>query len=292
MAPRRSLAAAAALSGALAPGAHGQPARPAEAAAPRFLNMVYQTLRPGRETAYREMLGAIARAYARLEIPAYWVELRSMTGRPTMLSLNLFDSFEQADRAIAGMRTVLPRHPDLQQLQSDLLTSTTDEETVLTVRRDDLGAPSPAINLSTAMRLLRVTTVAAAPGQESALAGALRAACAALASTSPGGPCLVYEADADVGHPTFVLLTPLLSLADVESDIVGRHGLMSAPTNSAAGSSRSPADLTLAACSTACTAVESQIYVVNPELSHMPVAFTAGDPAYWTPTLAKQVAPR
>jgi hypothetical protein len=157
----------------------------------------------------------------------------------------------------------------------------------LTVRRDDIVRPAPGLNLATTMRLLRVTTFTAAPGQDAALAGALRTACADSASPQAAGRCLVYEADAGVGNPTFVLLVPFMSLADVGMDIAARHGLAPAPVNSASAPRRSLPDLAQAACASACTAVESEVYVVNPDLSHMPVWFTTSDPAYWTPSIAK-----
>jgi hypothetical protein len=286
-APRRSLAAAAALSAAVVPGAHAQPLQPHDSGAPRFLNMVHHTLRPGRAGAYHDLEHVIARAYARLQIPAYWVELQSITGRPAMLALNLFNSFDEVERAMSGIGAATAADPELKRLQEELLTNISDERSVLTVRRDDIVGRAPPLNLATTMRLLRVTTLTVAPGQDAALAGALRAACAESASPRPAGRCLVYEADAGVGNPTFVLLVPFMSLADVGMDIADRHGLASAPVNSPPGPRRSLPDLAKAACSSACTAVESEIYVVNPDLSHMPAGFTASDPAYWTPSIAK-----
>lgn len=237
--------------------------RPLAAAqsATRFLNMVAHTLRPGRDERFFGIERRIALAYARFEIPAYWISLRSITGAPTVMSLNLFDAFDQAERAIAAMGTIPTSHPTLARLQADLLTHTTDEHTVLTVRRDDIVTPA-AENLAT-MRWLRITKLTALPGKDAAVADALRTACAA------SGHCIVYEADAGVSNPTFILLAPLQSLMDVGDDIAARHG--------------STTDAAKVACAAGCVAVESQIYAVNPKVSHMPPAFMAGDPLFWAP---------
>jgi hypothetical protein len=290
---RRFVAAFVALRATLVPAAHAQTLAPRDATAPRFVNIVHQTLRPGRATAYREMLRVIARTYDRLDIPAYWVELRSMTGRPAMLSLNLFNSFDEVERAASGMGKVLAGDPELTRLQDELLTHISDEQTVLTVRRDDITAPAPASSLAATMRLLRVTTITAVPGRESNLAGALRTACAESESTQPASRCLVYEADAGVGNPTFVLLVPLASLGDVGTDIASRHGFAPTSVNSAIGPSRSLPDVAQMACASECTTIETQIYIVDPVISHVPADFATADPAYWTPPVAKpQKAPR
>jgi hypothetical protein len=223
----------------------------------------------------------IARTYERLQVPAYWIELQSMTGQPAMLSLNLFDSFDEVERAVHGIGAATASDTELRRLQEELLTNISAEQTVLTVLRDDITGAAPAIGL---------TTITAAPGHEAALADALRAACSDAESARQ---CLVYEADAGVSNPTFVLLTPLTSLADLGADITARHARPPTPANSGAGPGRSMPDLASAACSSAtCTSVESEIYVVNPGLSHVPVAFKAADAVYWTPPAARPQAPR
>jgi hypothetical protein len=276
-----SLAACVALSAILVPGARAQSLHPQDSSAPRFLNLVYQTLRPGGQASYAAIERAIAHSYAELRIPAYWVALQSLTGRPTSLSLNLFNSFDQAERAVAGIAAAMRAYPDLARRQTDLLTKISDEQTILTVRRDDI-APAAPINLAATMHLLRITTLTAAPGHDAALAAALRAACTESELAQPAGRCLVYEADAGASGPTFIVLVPLMSLADVGADIATRHGLAPTAATSVPGPSRSPPDLAKAVCSSSCSAVESQIYVVNPEQSHMPIEFAAGDPAFWT----------
>lgn len=258
---RRSLTAATTLSAALAPAVAAQPAGPPHAGPARFLNVVTHTLRPGRDARFFGIERRIALAYARFEIPAYWISLRSITGAPTVLSLNVFDSFDEAERAVAAIGTIPTSHPSLARQQAELLTHTTDEHTVLTIRRDDIVTPK-AVNLAT-MRWLRITKLTALPGKDAAVADALRTACAG------SGHCIVYEADAGVSNPTFLLLAPLMSLMDVGNDMVARHA--------------SSPDVAKVACAGACIAAESQIYTVNPTVSHMPSAFMAGDPLFWTP---------
>lgn len=280
------------LSGAFAWAGGVQPSVPPDSGPPRFVNMVYQTVRPGRGSAYQEVERVIAREYARLQIPAYWLQMQSMTGRPVMLALNLFDTFDEAQRAVSGIGAATAANPDLARQQEELLTAITDERTILTVRRGDIGAVDRTVDLATSMRVLRVTTVTVLPGQETEVAAGLRTACARLESTQPAARCLVYEAEAGVENPTFVLLAPFRSLADLGSDVAMRHGLSSTAAAGVGTPDQSASDLTKAACSSGCTAVGSEIYVVRPELSHMPVAFTARDPSYWSPPEGRGQAPR
>src|SRR5258708_15423432 len=60
---------------------------------PRYINVVHERLKPGRDAAYDGMLSNIRDDYERFNIPAYWIELKSITGPDEGFSLNFGDSF-------------------------------------------------------------------------------------------------------------------------------------------------------------------------------------------------------
>jgi len=241
---------------------------------------VYQTLLPGHDGPYYKTERQIAREYARLEIPAYWISLRSITGRPTNVSFNLFDSFDAAERAVSGIGAAIAANPKLARLQTDLLTHISGEQTILTVRRDDIVS-SADMNLPAMLRVVRLTTLTALPGHEASAADALRTACAAAASPRTAGRCLVYAVDAGVPNPAFIHLVPLASITDIGVDIAHRHGLEPTPGGGASNPGEPHPDIANTICPVGSASVESQIYIVNPGESHMPAAFTAGDPDFW-----------
>ena len=74
--------------------------------------------------------------------------------------------------------------------------------------------------------------------------------------------------------PCYLMLTALSSLKD-EDDAAARR----APAMEAAGAAVEQRLQEIAR--SAYDSIETNIYVVNPLLSHMPRAFTAEDPAYW-----------
>jgi len=80
---------------------------------PQYLNVVHERLKPGHGAAYDGMLSSIRESYERFNIPAYWIELKSITGPDEGFSLNFGDSFGDLEKMGAGMAAVLRLIPSL-----------------------------------------------------------------------------------------------------------------------------------------------------------------------------------
>lgn len=244
-------------------------------APPLFINFVHEPIRPGRSAAYHGILGTLARDYRRARIAAPWIELESLTGGSEMLSLNFFESFDEVERAVNAIGALAVSRPEIASRQEQLLSNVLSTSNALTVRRDGLGYRSATIDFSK-MRVLRVTTVFVRPGHEADFAEVQRRLSAARQSDNGGAPWVVYEMEAGAHTPTYVILTPLGSLAEVGADISGRLALERAASDTTDQGLR---DLVRSAYESA----ESDLYVVNPALSHPSDAFAAGNPAFWRP---------
>ena len=76
------------------------------------------------------------------------------------------------------------------------------------VRRDDMGFRTNTIDLAK-MRLLRVSTIFVHPGYERAFMEAEWTLSAAYEKVNARVPWVVYEANAGLPAPTFIVLTPM-----------------------------------------------------------------------------------
>ena len=241
---------------------------------PKFLNIVHETLQPGKNSASDAEEAAILRGYNRAKIPAYWIEWESVTGLPEVLALNFFDSFEQAEQAIGALGAALAAHPELAKMQDHKLQANTiSVRNVFTLRRDDLSYG--VINFAKA-RLLRLTTIEVRPGYEAEFVEGARNIVAATKSAGADASWAVYEVNAGMPSPTFLYLTPMRSLKEIDAAAARRNLYEGAKADAFQQRLQEIAR-------SAYASTESQIYFVRRELSHVSKEFAAGDPEFWSP---------
>jgi hypothetical protein len=252
---------------------------PPAASPPRYINFVHERLKPGREAAYGRLLGEIRDRYERFNIPAYWVELRSLTGPDEMAALNFFDSFAEIQNVIDGIGAGVGAHPELARLQGQLLEENVSSVTnLIAVRVDAFGSRGAPINIAK-MRLLELTVYNIRPGHEAEFAEAAQIAAAAYEKVEERPPWAIYKVVAGSPAPAFLMLTALGALKDEDAAAIRR-----APAEQSAGLAVGERLQEIAGA--AYDSVESNIYLVNPQLSHVPKNFAALDPDYWTPKRA------
>src|SRR5437879_7621894 len=124
---------------------------------PNTLLLYRADLVPGKEAAYAQTEGDIARGYANAKIPVYWLALHSATGSPHVLYFDGFDTFAEIERAGTDVAEGLNTYPELVTLQHKLQEFVTAARTVMAFRRDDLSYHLNKIDLAKA-RSVRVTT--------------------------------------------------------------------------------------------------------------------------------------
>jgi len=266
---------------------HGQtPETPNLAGAPpRFLNFVHVQLKPGRAGAHASLEAAIVRGYNGAQLDVYWLCLQGITGPPEALYLNFFNSFEEYEKLYATYNQKLSAHPELLQMQERLQQENMSEyKTVIGVRRDDMGYRAGAIDFSK-MRRLRIHEFHVRQGREADFAEAARIVAAAYARTLPDASWIVYQVDSGTVGSTFLVLIPLVSLGELDNVIAASKSLADAEAE--IGGERLP-QIGLEAISS----TENNIYMVAPEMSHMPKEFSDGDPDFWTPQPASPTKPR
>ena len=247
-------------------------------APPKFLNVIHMALQPGKNSAHAQQEAAIVRGYSESKIPVYWLEWDSVTGPSGALYLNLFDSFEQAENAGASMGSGLAANPKLAKMQEQLLLdNVTRLQTVFTLLREDLGYG--VVNFAKA-RLLRVTTIEVRPGHEGEFVEAARSIRAASERLRADVAWAVYEVNAGMPSPTFLFITPMRSMKEIDTAVARRDLYEDTKGDGFQQRARKIAR-------SAYATTESQIYSIGREQSHVSKEFAARDPEFWSPEAAQ-----
>lgn len=248
----------------------------APAAPPKYLNMVHQELKPGRSGAYAELETAIARIYSRENIPVFWVGLESITGPSEVLYLNLFDSSEEMAKAMDALNAALAAHPELMQMQDRLLQENTSNGTsVLGVRRDDMGYRANSIDFSK-MHALRLSTVFAHPGYERAFMETEWSLSEASEKVHARSAWAVYEVIGGLPEPSFVIVTPMQSLEEIDDVIEAGE---SVKTTEGGALQQHLQELARIAFGTS----DTRLFAVGPRMSHVSKKFASSDLEFWAP---------
>ncbi len=254
-------------------------------APPRFLNFVYVQLKPGRGSSYANLETAIVRGYNGAHAEVYWLCMQGITGPPGVLYLNFFNSFEEYEALFAKYDAAMGAHPELLQMQErHQQENMAGYKTVIGFRRDDMGYRVNAIDFSK-MRRLRIHEFHVRQGHEADFAEAAKIVAAAYAKAIPDASWVVYQVDSGTAGSTFLVLIPLVSLGQWDNVIAAGRSLADAEAE--IGGERLPQIGIEAIIS-----VENQMYIVSPEMSHMPKEFSDGDADFWTPKPAPAPKPR
>lgn len=226
----------------------------------------------GKAEDRRKLDETISAACDRLEVPRYWIDLESLSGEPEALSFSPFESYEEMEQSNYDWNQFLAGHPDLQRMKEDAGGLVGGVRKIIAIRRDDLGYLTDTIDLSEA-RFLHVLEVRLFPGRESDFADAFKILAEAHAKVQSETPWVVYEVDAGLPAPTFLVVSPMAELKQ-RDDILA----LAAPLSDVEGESGETVKK-IARESYAST--ENTVYAINPRMSHVSKAFAATDLDFW-----------
>jgi hypothetical protein len=239
-----------------------------------MLVLVHREFVPGKAPELRKLEVSIARACNQLVVPNSWIDLESLTGPPEALSFDPFDSFDQVEAAYADWTQIFGSHPDLARMQGELEALVSSERTIIAVRRDDLGYHPQAIDFSKA-RFVRVLEVRVFPGRASDFAESLQTLADAYEKINADTPWAVYQVNAGMPSPAFLVFLPMRALAKNDDLLEWRRPLREAEGEDAAQRMEQIAR-------DAYASTESNLYVISPEMSHVSREFAEGDPGFWS----------
>jgi hypothetical protein len=256
--------------------AHAQDAAPYRPGAPpAVLLFVHQQFLPGQASARARLEEDICRGFDRLGIPVPWIELWSVTGAPEALYLDPMPSHAALERAGIDLAAAFAARPELAALQERGRATIASERTVLAERRLDLGYRVDSLDFARA-RYVRVNTFRLKPGHDGAFEEVARIRANAYAGANANLPWAVYQVNAGTEGMTYVVLLTLRSLAEYDS-LAEIGAAIEAAQGKAA--TRRLAQLE----QDAFAGTDSELYVIQPTLSHVLPEFAAADSAFWHP---------
>ena len=244
------------------------------AAPPKMALLEHKQVYSGKSEDRRKIEESLSIACDRLQAPRFWIDLESIAGEPESLVFSSFDSYEQMQQSDADWSQFLAGHSDLARMREEARSLTGGERKIIAVRRDDLGYLADSIDLSEA-RFLQVLEVRLFPGRENDFADAFKILADAQSRIQAETPWVVYEVDAGLPTPTFLVLSPMAELKQRDDLLSQSAALVQAEGDQSAETLQKIARESYAA-------TENTMYAVNPGMSHVSKEFAATDVEYWS----------
>jgi hypothetical protein len=254
--------------------AQTEPGSPSVTAPPKILVLVHQVFLPGKTAARQKLDMAMSRACEKLKLPNAWIDLEAITGPSERLSFDPFDSFEQIDRAAAEWPKIYAANRQIGPIQEGIQALLSSERSIVAVRRDDVGYRAGAIDLAKA-RVMRTLEVRVHPGREKDFVDAFKVLAAAYEKTNSDLPWVVYQVNAGMPSPTFLIFVPMHALRQNDDLLSRREAIQAAEGEDGFQQMQQIAR-------DAYETTESNIYAIHPEMSHVQPEFAAADPAFWS----------
>jgi len=251
-------------------------AEPATWSWPKVLRIIIEDVKPGKELAHQANEYAWARAYAEAKSPYHFLGMTPVFGGSQAWWVTTFSSFADIEKANAfseGKPALKAKLDGFLAKDGEYITNFSQTAYVL---RSDLSRGPGAI----APRYYWTYTIRVRPGHEAdfdAMAKSLNTIYDKAGLTARWG---IYQALAGATNPTYMVVVPLRSLAEVDtmladdkkfSDAAGTEGLKALSKQTADSTGRE----------------EAVILAVDPKLSYPDAEDLAMDPEFWKDWTAK-----
>ena len=243
------------------------------AAPPNIAFLEHREIFPGKSADHKKLLTALSHASYRWDSQRFWIELESLTGNPEEIIFTPYDSYEQIEQSNTEWNQFAGTHPEVERESEDIEGQLGNQRRVTAVRRDDLGYLVENIDFSE-MRFASILEVRLFPGHEGDFAEAFQILADAYTKIHSDAPWVIYEVDAGTTAPTFLVIRPMPELKQ-NDDILSLRG------NLADAEGEQSVETLKRIARESFVSTESNIYSVNPEMSHVSKAFAATDPNYW-----------
>jgi hypothetical protein len=243
--------------------------------APKVLMIIQEQIKEGREVAHAQAEEAWPRIFRKGNVKSHYVGMNSITGPPTAWFLEPYESFG----GMAKDRAEITRSftADLEAANVKDGDLRTGSRTLLSVFRGDLSYHSAeAMSAMPKSRFMGVTVLRIKYGRDADLAQLARLIIDGDEKSNNAQPVLTYQVVSGGQAGTFMLLSPMDSLARMDE----------APARSAAArqamGDRSRQHFDSLAPETIQSS-ESLLFAFDPKMSYVSPEFAAADPDFWNP---------
>ena len=254
-------------------------APPEEVPAPKVLMVIQEHVKEGREAAHAKSEEAWPRLFAKGNVTSHYIGMTAESGPSDAWFLEPYSSFAamQKERAAIQHSALAPDLEVANVQDGDLRTGS---RTLLSVFRADLSYhPAEAIASLPKCRFMSVNVLRIKYGHDADLAQAARMLIDGGEKSNSDQPVLAYQVISGAPTGTYLLFSPLDSLARMDT----------APARDAAAR-QAMGDRSQKHFDTLLPEIvqssESLLFSLSPAMSYVSKEFAAADPAFWLPAPA------
>ncbi|WP_243319941.1 hypothetical protein [Geothrix sp. SG200] len=249
---------------------------------PPPLLMVYrEAVKPGHGAAHAATESAWSRALAKGKSSEHYLGMSSLTGPSEAWFCMGFRSYAdwEAKQQEQEKNMALKKEVDaISQKDGEHLS---EAQSFLSSYRKDLSY-GPDVEIGK-MRYMRVRTFRVKQGMTKAFEDAVKMAIAAYEKSHFPASFAFYEVEAGTWSPTYVVLRPMKSLADMDAMDTANKAFMDALGEEGRKAMQKAFVETV-------NGVSNQLFAFSPKLSYPSPGLIASDPAFWAPKPAKEPA--
>lgn len=248
---------------------------------PKVLQIYREEVKVGKAPAHVKIEKGFVAAAAKANWPTHYLAMTTVTGPSEAWFLTGYPSFAawEKDRADTEKNSAFTADLDrLVEKDGELLTN---GRSLVAILREDLSAGGP-VDIPK-MRYFRLLTFRVRPGHESDFQDAVKIVRSAYEKAKIDLPWAVYQISGGMPGPTFMVLTPMKSMSEIDAAIA-RAGTI----REARGPENEKALTKLA--SDGYASVEENVFAFSPAMSYPSKEFVARDPEFWTPKPATKAA--
>lgn len=251
----------------------GDDSSAASAGIPRIITFIREDIKIGKMSAHDDLVRAVRRTATEQRADLYWVAGRSLTGNTSdFVNIRFFNNYADIDRANEAFANAMRANMQNVNFSRDAVDSHVKGREIIAEYREDLSYGQPRFDIANSTRW-KVTFVQLKPGTTSDYAEARRTAMDLWKQANADVNSIAYEVTAGAPSPTFIFLTSLRSLADLDVD---RSAAMKKVYSPAIKRHLSNVDRD------SVVSKETSIIAVRPEISRPTDAIVAANPSYWT----------
>jgi hypothetical protein len=258
-----------------------QPA-PGSMPPPKILQIYREEIKPGKAPAHEQVEAGWPKALAKANWPTNYLAMTSSTGPSEAWFMTGFDSLEawEKDSGNVAKNSALKKELDqLEALDGELRSG---GRSLVAMYREDL---SHQANVDIPkMRYFRIITFRVRQGHDSQFADAVKIVRTAFEKANVPAHWAVYQIYAGMPAPTFLVILPAKSLAEVDAAIAAAPAVQKEEGEDGVKKLQTIA-------SDAFNSVETNIFEFNAKMSYPSKQWADADPDFWRPKAAPAAKP-
>jgi len=245
---------------------------------PKVLTVTREFVKPGKGGVVHDKAeSAFVQAFARVKWPTHYLAMNSVSGKPRVLFLTGYDSFEAWEKDInaANKNAALSGALDHASVADGELLDSVDGGAWAYREDYSLRAPVEIPH----MRYFEISVYRVKQGHRKDWDDGMKMVLAASQKASPDSHWACYEAAYGAPEGTYVFITPMKSAAEIDKAFAQNKDFMSAMGEEGM---KKLEELSAASIESS----ESNLFMFNPKMSYVSDDWVKADPDFWKPKTA------